>query len=204
MVKTTNQAFFPAYKSISIGAKCAANISLCTPTSGPLKSQENAGKMADLTILGAAYGLGCKTKQVRSLCTGNVLNVTANNETFGDTWPGQRKSLVVVYQYTGYSARVAAVKEGEQMHIVPPGSTAACTRKTQFGILGAAYGVGDVTTRANSLISDGKLEITPDNNLFPDSWHGQIKTFVAVFQDGDSKPYMVITVEGNYLSVSSQ
>jgi len=67
--------------------------------------------MPDLMILGAAYGLGCRTEQMRSIQSvqGNsdTVKVTANNKTFGDTWKGEDKSLVIVYQYSGYPSMVS-------------------------------------------------------------------------------------------------
>lgn len=156
-----------------------------------------------LTILGAAYGPVCKTDHVRSLVTGNTLNVAANNDTFGDTWPHLKKSLVVVYEYESHP-QVAVVKEGESMSVCFRGVGSSCPTTSKFGILGAAYGAGDVTVKANSLIANDKLEIAVDNSNFPDTWHGEKKTFAAVFKNGTSNPFMVIAIEGQYISVSAQ
>ena len=164
--------------------------------------------LPELTILGAAYGLGCRTDRVRELQgNSNRIDVVANNDTFGDTWHGRKKSLVIVYQYTGYKPMVAAVKEDERLVISPPDSAAEQAQTSAslpFHILGAAYGPGDVTARANSLIHNHQLEITANNNTFPDSWHGRKKSFVAVFQNEEGRPYMLIVEEGTYISVSSQ
>ena len=164
--------------------------------------------MAQLTILGAAYGLGCRTEKMRDIQgNSNQVVVTANNATFGDTWHGNKKSLVVVYQYTGYNPMVAIAPEGQQLTISPPGFAVQQAQKAPsdaFRTLGAAYGLGDVTTKTNSLISSNTLEITANNSIFPDSWKGEKKSFVAVFQNEGCRPYMVVIKEDTYISVSSQ
>ena len=161
-----------------------------------------------MTIIGSAYGLGCRTEKMREIQgNSNQVVVTANNATFGDTWPGNKKSLVVVYQYTGYNPMVAIAPEGQQLVIYPPDyapQKAQSNASVALHILGAAYGLGDVTTKANSLISNDKLEITANNSNFPDSWHGVKKSFVAVFQNEEGRPYMLIVKEDTYISVSSQ
>ena len=55
---------------------------------------------AELTIYGAAYGPNDVTAKVRSLRKEQRFSFTVNNETFGDSWYGVRKSLVVVYTYS--------------------------------------------------------------------------------------------------------
>ena len=70
-----------------------------------------------LTIVGAAYGLGNVTSKCQSLVTDNTLNVTANNDTFGDQWPGVHKSLVVVYRYGGNQPITTVTQESKQVDI---------------------------------------------------------------------------------------
>lgn len=165
--------------------------------------------MPDLTILGAAYGLGCRTAQMRSIQSeqGNsdTVKVTANNKTFGDTWKGEDKSLVIVYQYSGYPSMVSITQEGDTVTISPPDYAAPGKQNPKgFLALGAAYGLGDVTDKTNSHVQDNALEITANNDTFFDSWKGKEKSYVAVFNSDGGNPYMVIVKEGTYISVSDQ
>ena len=165
------------------------------------------GYIAELTIIGATYGLGCVTDKTRTILgSSKHLVVTANNATFGDTWHGVKKSLTVVYQYEGHPTAVAIAQEGQKLCISPPrhASVRGYERPSKFCVIGAAYGLADVTVKANSQISNDKLKICANNRTFSDSWHGIVKSFVAVFDNGDGQPYMVIVSEGRHVSVSAQ
>ena len=61
-----------------------------------------------LGLLGAAYGAGDVTEATKKLVKGNSLEITANNDTFHDTWFGVKKTFVGVFQSVG----VIIVKEG--------------------------------------------------------------------------------------------
>ena len=50
-------------------------------------------------ILGAAYGPLDVTDRVASLVRDGQLSIPVNNDTFGDSWQGQSKALVVIYRY---------------------------------------------------------------------------------------------------------
>ena len=163
----------------------------------------------ELTILGAAYGRGCVTDKVRSLVSNNQLRVTASNDMFGgDTWPGVLKSLVVVCQYGDNSPRVYVVKEHDVLKITYEnyGKALAASEVTGASILGAVYGLVEVTSTVSKLVKDNKLEITVTPKTLSsgaDPWPNNPKTFVAVFR-GSDKPYMIIATDDEYISVSDQ
>ena len=162
----------------------------------------------ELTIYGAAYGPNDVTAKVRSLRKDQRLSFTVNNETFGDTWHGVRKSLVVVYTYAVSHDEVltAIVEEGDQCVIHPPrravplspknrmdcshhkqiqlaSSRQLCGTGQPLVILGAAYGKGNVTQKAKELVSaEGEFNQPASNNVWGDTWHGVPKTLVVVYE----------------------
>lgn len=70
-----------------------------------------------LRVVGAAYGLADVTYQVQSMVRNNRLDVVASNGVFGDTWDGNRKTLVVVYQFGNGPYRTEFVTEGRTLHV---------------------------------------------------------------------------------------
>lgn len=155
--------------------------------------------------MGAAYGRADVTNSLNQRVTqGQSLQVQASNSVFGDSWPGVRKTLVVVYQHEGYDPRVAVVREHNTLYInsrtrgfnqppYTPGST--------LKIVGAAYGLADVTHKVQSSIHNNRLDITASNGVFGDSYCGIKKTLVIVYQHG-SGPYRTeIATEGYTLHI---
>lgn len=143
--------------------------------------------MAELVILGAAYGPADVSATVRSLMKDNSLTVTANNATFGDTWKGTEKSLVVVYMYDTQKPGVLILKEGQTGTIAPPAQPVPWSPNPvgELTILGAAYGLGDVTTKVDGLVSDNALTVVANNATFGDTWKGTTKTMVVVYSYND-------------------
>ena len=45
------------------------------------------------------------------------LEITVNNDTFGDTWHGKVKSLVVIYRYGRNASKTQVVEENAQLSI---------------------------------------------------------------------------------------
>ena len=66
-----------------------------------------------------------------------------------------------MYEYHGLQM-LDVVKENEHMHFIasPP-----------MTILGAAYGLADVTTKAHALVKNRSLVVTANNHTFGDGWH---------------------------------
>ena len=160
-----------------------------------------------LTILGAAYGLQNVTDQVQNITDvtgGTSVTVKASNDVFGDTWKGNTKSLVIVYQYSG-EAGTRIAKEGEEITIHADQSMAQASQSqtstvpTALNVLGAAYGADDVTEATKKLVVGTSLEITPDNDIFPETWKGVTKSFVGVFDIG-----VIIVKEGTYFSLAKK
>ena len=73
-----------------------------------------------LTILGAVYGLKPVTGQAQSIVVGGSFSAVANNETWGDGWPGNKKTFVVVYNYPGGGATLDVVREGDTLSFATP------------------------------------------------------------------------------------
>lgn len=150
-------------------------------------------------ILGAAYGLCSVTDKVQTLVTNRALSVTANNATFGDMWYGIEKSLVVVYQYGDEIPCVAIAKENSSIDITYKSAElyAGSADSNHLTIIGAAYGLGNVTSKCQSLVTANDLDITANNATFGDTWEGVKKSLVIVYQYGTNQPLMTITAEND-------
>ena len=158
---------------------------------------------AELIIYGAAYGLADVTGTVRSKRKQQKLVVQASNDVFGDSWYGVPKSLVVVYKYDtpGAQVEVGIVEEGKTLSINPHSGSA--TQKDRFSfalnpgltlsrchsgslklnILGAAYGLGNVTAKAQSLVSSNQeFHQQATNAVWGDTWYGVHKSLVVVYE----------------------
>lgn len=173
----------------------------------------------ELIICGAAYGKADVTGEIRSLRKDQKLSVKASNDVFGDSWPKHKKSLVVVYKYGNSSAKVKVVQEDEIINISPPSTQnvgdrndrlslslnaiATTSRKEKsplkLNILGAAYGITDVTSRAQSFVTaDKSFFQKASNDVWGDGWPGYEKTLVVVYEYSDL--FMLdIAVEGDQM-----
>ena len=128
----------------------------------------------ELVIYGAAYGRGDVTGKVRLLRKDQKLSVKASNDVFGDAWYGYVKSLVVVFSYGSGTIQQKVVAEGETVDI-PPLQNAATHKKGRLplplksivtmsrqpqsltvNIIGTAYGLANVTTKAQSLVTSNQ------------------------------------------------
>ncbi|CAB4015551.1 Hypothetical predicted protein [Paramuricea clavata] len=162
----------------------------------------------DLIICGAAYGKANVTEKIRSLRKDRKLSVKASNDVFGDSWYGVKKSLVVVYKYGSNSAQLQVVKEGETLEITPPSTTVSDwinqkLRKDKstlkLNILGAAYGLSDVTAVAQAfLTANQKFDKVASNAVWGDGGLGTKKCLVVVYESSDN--FIVdIAVEGDQM-----
>jgi len=150
-----------------------------------------------LTIFGATYGPVDKTAIVRSHVdpSSQSLSVTANNDTFTDTWPNVTKTLVVVAAYTGQEPFV---------DVVPEGSAYFLKYRPPLRILSATYGLASVTRVVQGSVSRRTLTINANNSVLGDGWRDVTKTLVVVYQYGDEQPQIAIVTEGSTLSVDYQ
>ena len=158
-----------------------------------------------LHILGASYGPADRTQQVISLVKNAALKVVADNETFGDTWKTKTKALVVIYQYGEEEPIVAIAEEGLTMNIVykPGPAHLPPADSTNLNILGAAYGLGDVTDKVKNLTKGNELDFTADNSTFGDTWYTKTKSFTLVYQYGRNQPLQTITIECGPVKVNN-
>lgn len=166
-----------------------------------------------LTILGAAYGLVDVSQKIRSFINNSqTINIIASNQYFGDSWPEINKSLVVVYQYSNEQPQVKIVQENQQLSITysdAPIWSISGTPGTLI-ILGAAYGLENVTVKMRGFINNNTISVTATNLIFGDSWVGIRKSLVVVYQylsrTGEgwivaSLPEVKIVEENNLLKI---
>jgi hypothetical protein len=149
-------------------------------------------KFGQLNIIVAVYGLQTVTEQISNLVTDGSpqkLHFTVNNKNIGeDGWVGQRKSIMIVYDYDGGDLHVATAIEGEAITIDPdklgnrrPVIPEPFSGSNSLSVLAASYGPDDVTYKIKSLISSyNTLSFPVDNTLFGDPWYGVAKTLVIV------------------------
>ena len=129
--------------------------------------------MARIEIHGAAYGGRDVTEKVRAIVSKGVTTIEASNSVFGDPWYGTVKSLAVTYR----TVHTVACKEHE--FVVLPNNAQ---------ILGAAYGLADVTERLKSLYYSNQLRtIQAENAVFGDSWSGTVKSFSVTYAVDQTK-----------------
>ena len=142
-------------------------------------------------ILGAAYGLVDETGNAQSFVTPQgEFNKKADNSIWGDGWPGNEKTLVVVYTYNDIYM-VDAVKEGETMQFIvsPP-----------LSIMGAAYGLDVVTDTCVGLSKNFAFDVQANNDTFGDGWVGKVKTLIVVYQYGEERPVVAIAEENKQMT----
>ena len=157
-----------------------------------------------MMILNAAFGLADVTNKVRKLVKNRSLTVTANNETFGDSWPGVKQTLVVIYQYGEEIPLVRFVKENETLKIIyiKQNSNLGPTNPNVLTILAAAYGPSNVTQVVQSLVKGNMLQIKIDNGVLgSDPWPDVKKSLVVVYKYGRNPPLMKIVPEGDQISI---
>ena len=163
--------------------------------SGPPTSGGNP-----LTIWGASYGPADVTAKVRAQAGGSEdLALTADNATYGDSWPGVQKALVVVYSHPRRPLTTAIVHENVPLNVVA---------EDELQILGAFYGKAAVTDRAAAAIDRNAkpqtLTITADNGTFGDTWPWVPKTLTIVYRYGSDGAALVKTVrEGEMVTIGA-
>lgn len=151
--------------------------------------EQNFGK---LNIVLAVYGLKRVTQNVKNLITDaepQSLSFSVTNKVIGqDGWVGQKKSIMILYNYDDGDMHLAAAKEGGTITINPdtlttsqPVYSNAITNNSGLTVLAAAYGPQDVTQQVRNLLSPYKAAyFRIDNTSFADSWYGVAKTLVVV------------------------
>jgi len=159
-----------------------------------------------LEVLGATYGPANVTDNVRALIKDNGLKFTVSNSILGDPWFGVVKSFMVVYKYGNSLSITKIFKENESFEIkydmnqdIPDATN---YQEGGFYILGASYGLGDVTTKCRSNIQDKKLKVTANNKTFCDYWYGTKKILSVVYKDGKSSIKVATAKENEGLSIS--
>jgi len=156
-----------------------------------------------LFIVKAAYGKGDVTETIKALVNqqgGRQLDTTASNSIFGDTWYGQGKSLVVFYQYGDANVQTAVVGEGQRLLIKYNSQNTQGTQSSAYGILGAAYGLADVTAKVRTLFAQ-KQPLHASNSVFGDSWVGAGKTLVIAYGTGRDSAKLVILEENQSITL---
>ena len=161
---------------------------------------------SDLTILGAAYGTLDVTHTLNErIRYYEALIVNASNTVFGDPWQEVEKSLVVVYKHEGYEPLISVTREHHILNINArqevSNPTTANHPSHKLTIVGAAYGLSEVTSVVRSLVRYEHLDVMASNTVFSDTWVNVVKTLVVVYQYGNGLYRTAIATEGNRLRI---
>ena len=155
--------------------------------------------------MGAAYGRADVTTEVsRRVSSSQSLQIYASNGVFGDSWRGIIKTLVIVYQHAGYDPRTVIVREGQSLTIKsrPLGCQEPSSNpEGNLKIMGAAYGLADVTDQVQSRVSNNRLDVSADSRIFGNAWSG-LKSLVIVYQYGNGPYQTAIATEGNEIHIA--
>jgi len=156
------------------------------------------------TILGAAYGKYNVTDQITASVSDGCLEIPADNNVLGDGFENTEKSLVVVSRFGHSKPQVGIVKEHEtlKIHQMNQDYNHGFTEPGHARILGAAYGLSDVTDKVASYLQNSGLNVKAENGVFGDSWPGVRKTLVVVYQDPSGNINTAIVEEGDSLKVN--
>ena len=155
------------------------------------------------------YGRRDVTSFLNSKVTSSQsLQVAASNGVFGDSWGGVRKTLVVVYEQEGYDPKIVIVREhgSLQLKITPRplggNKESGCSDNAKtLRIIGAAYGLADVTYVVQSMVRNNRLQVRAINSVFGDTYHGVRKTLVVVYRFEDGPYRTKFVTEGNTLRI---
>jgi len=113
--------------------------------------------------------------------------------------------LWLFIQHEGYGPRVSVTREHNTLHINARPEVSNPTTVNhpihQLTIVGAAYGLSEVTSKVRSLVQYEHLDVVASNDVFGDSWFGTWKTLVVVYQYGNGPYRTVIAIEGNRLRI---
>lgn len=158
-----------------------------------------------LIILGAVYGKAEVTEKVCQLVSNNCLQVRAEIATFGDNWHLRSKSLVVVYQYGNFGPEVAIAAEGHMLTITPQTYRYPpwrLHRRGEIMILGAAYGLSDVTNAVSAMVCGGRsLHLPARNSVLGDGWYGVRKVLTVTYLNPEGMPTTVFVEETGHIAI---
>jgi hypothetical protein len=170
------------------------------------------GVEESLQIIAASYGLLDVTTKLISLVTEgkqDVARIDASNDNFGDGWHKTTKTLVVVYRYGSKGAPVTQIAQEDRTMVLEKTSYSApqnydysYNADKELNILGAAYGLANVTEKVKGMIKNQQLApFIANNTTFSDTIHGQNKSFVFVYRYRPDRIYLDIVQEGKSYSL---
>ena len=102
-----------------------------------------------------------------------------------------------MYKYDNCDPDMAIVRENNRLNINSAYRHCQSHISNGLRILGAAYGLADVTHKVRSLVRNNRLAVAASNGVFGDSYYGVRKTLVIVYQFGNGPYRTFITTEGS-------
>jgi hypothetical protein len=172
---------------------------------GPIPFYPQIPMHPTLNIYGAFYGTGDVSDKVAKSVVNNSLSICASNAVFGDPLYKVRKTLVVFYSYgsnTTIFSAVAMENEFITINYLPSIHNAPQVPIQSLpAILGAIYGVKNVTPEVAMLTAKGTKSIPASNQLLGDGLYGIKKTLCVLYVDSKSATQRQATTEGNSIVI---
>lgn len=164
------------------------------PTDGSFEPKPTPTEgIPPLSVLGATYGpadvTGTVKKHVDVLT--QSLDFKVNNATFGNPW-NRRKAFVALLQYDGQVPFMQIAQENDQF---------VCKYSPPVKILGASWGVTDVSNIVVEKAARGRVVIDANTKVLGDGWVGVDKTLVVIYQYLDQVPQIAIAKEYHKLTI---
>jgi len=163
----------------------------------------NTYQGGDLHINRAVYGSGGRsvdvTSRLNSQIQGGQLNLEVNNQTKGgDPAPNRAKTLTVQYALDGRASQVV-INEGDTLQLPYGATNSQGNLQINRAIYGSGYRTTDVTSRLNSQIQGGQLNLQVTNeSMGGDPAPNQAKTLTVQYAvNGQSN--RVVVNEGDML-----
>lgn len=169
---------------------------------------------AVLQILGAAYGTVDVTARIATLARRSTLDVVAGPALTSQVpWPPALRTLTVVYRYGDGPARTAVVAEGQSLSIrpdaVPDGTLVPLSPEAQaaaqrgLNILGASFGLVEVTAAAQARCQSHLLRAVADSASWGEGWAGVAKTLAVVYQIDGGRPLVATAAQDSLLALGA-
>ncbi len=162
-----------------------------------------------LFILGAAYGHEVVTNEVQSLVKHHQLTLTPAEDLPKHTSP-KFKSLVMVYQFGSEQPQLfIGDQSGVSVSITYESRTKEVVKvdPNQLLILGAAYGLQDITKKVRSTVFDNELVTSVTDSamgVVDDEWKMYYKTLVIMHRYGTGPPMVTIKKQGEKIEIQKE
>lgn len=171
-----------------------------------------------IVIFGAYYGTNNVKSKISTMVENNQLDIAANDANFGDSMPGNIKTLVIAYLDANGFIQMKAVTQGsilslgelpidilsKQMIITYKPTGVETPRKLY--VIGAFYGTSDTSIPVNKIQGKSNHLLFNANDItFPaSSVKVNPKTFAIAYRFGKSEPQLLVVAQNSSVKIASK